>query len=163
MRRRIQIHLSTALWLTLVAATLLWLNVGLESFGIYGWPMNVFSYDFTYFDGVIGGYHVTPTQGDWLRLLVDVHVCLFVLFAVALTCERRIARRAVWCKIRTRTLVWLAVVGGIGILYNIDQPVNYYYRDENMAGPMLMRILSVVAALFLARFFSEELQSSKIQ
>lgn len=137
---------------TVAAGVLIWLNVGRAAYYLYGWPVSMYSYDFTYFDGVTGGYHRTPTSYDGLRFTFNIVFNLFVLYCVAATCEKRIAGKRK-CKVRTYLLMIL--VGGLGILWNLDSPVYHYYGGENSVAPVTMRVLSIVVALFLTRFVSE--------
>ena len=151
--------------LILVAGGLLWLNIGLASFGMYGWPISMFSYTFTYFDYGCDGYHNTPTQDNVVRLIFNVLFCLFLFFAVAFILERRQRNALVAPKVLS--LILLLVVGGISLLWNFANPVDYYYHAEedllapalmrrlSLTAPVLMRLLSMLAVLFLTRFASE--------
>lgn len=101
-RKRIQIrlHLSTYLILVLIAACLLYLNVGSPDFhpggpngefASYGWPIEASQYRH-YRDGVID---FVQWEGDdfWFAVFCNLILSMLVLSAIGFLLERRLNSR----------------------------------------------------------------------
>jgi|SRR5579862_60054 len=103
-RGRFQIHLSTAVVLMFVAGGIIWANVRLSIYGIYGWPWAAIWSDvpiwkrkpaITVATGVPFPSDMTfKNVYDARAISVDVAVALAILFAVWFLCEWLIRRRA---------------------------------------------------------------------
>lgn len=135
------------------AGALIWLNVSLARDNEYGWPIVARDYSYTYYDGVVGGYHITPTPcNHTLVIAIDVLICAGILACVAVECERRLRDSPKFPKLRTLALEILT--GVIGALWNSANPVWCYYFYNSMPA-LAMRLGSLVVILFLVHFFSE--------
>ena len=147
-----QYHLSTAIVLMFAAAALLWLNLGLREHRLYGWPFHVYSYDFTYYDAAIGGYHVTPTTNDVAWLVANVVVCLLLLAGVGIMCERRLALLQRWPRPAVLVVELCCLV--LCVLWNLSSPLSWYF-SEDLAAPLVARVLSWLFLTFSAAWICE--------
>ena len=150
-RRWFQIHLSTMLIVSFSAGVLLWMNFGLTSLGPMGWPFHYYSYDWTYFDGVVGGYHVTPTQGDLFWVAVDIMIGTGILVCIAITCEAR--NRKPRIDPASRLIEILCVLACF--IANESDPMGHYVEFRQSWTPVLHRILSWIIITFVCVFICE--------
>ena len=96
-RRHFQVHLSTAIWLSLAAGVILWMNIGefepefagggelflkgVPAHRVYGWPQE-FLYSTEKW-----------SLWDYQKLIFDLAVTMTILLTVWFVCERRIRRQ----------------------------------------------------------------------
>jgi hypothetical protein len=140
------------------AGVLLWMNFGLSDLGPMGWPFHYYSYDWTYMDGIIGGYHVTPTQGDLLRVALDIMVGAGILACIALTCEAQ--SRKPKLDPLSRLIEILCVLACF--IANESDPLGHYVEFRDSWTPILHCILSWLIITFVCVFISEAYARRKL-
>jgi hypothetical protein len=152
-RPRFRFHLSTAVVGVLVLGVLLWQNIGLYSFDFYGWPIPMFGYEFTYLD-LTSGYHVSPTDFNPIRLILNLLICGAVVYMVAVTNEEAICQSK--RSLQLRTYLVLILVGIFEIWWDRRYPLHYFFVSDNIT-PFVQRAFTIVIEMFIARFASEHL------